>query len=65
MILARIDGKITRFFCDPFGAYLPLEYGPPVMPVLVSDGAVIVRVAIVMVTFGHGRFKAKKRLTSR
>jgi hypothetical protein len=59
MILARIDGKITRFFCDPFGAYLPLEYGPPVMPVLVSDGAVIAGVSIVVASFGHWRLKAK------
>ena len=59
MILARIDGKITRFFCDSSGAYLPLEHGLTVMPVLVSDGAVITGVSIVVASFGHWRFKAK------
>jgi hypothetical protein len=60
LIMARIDGKITRFFCDACGAYLPLEHGPPVMPVLVGGGVVIAGVAIVVVSPGHGRLKTKK-----
>ena len=59
MILARIEEKITRFFYDFCGAYLPLEHGPTVMPALVSDGAVIAGVSVVVAGFGHWRLKAK------